>query len=154
MNDGHVKHIDNPTDNPTDNQSNSDICISSKNLKIVSKNKSTALSWEVFQTMGNPENAPDIADDVSQGISEKPKCVSPIRVYIERKGRKGKTVTLIKGLLADEMKLNELCKKLKSVCGVGGGIEDKDIMLQGDQRTKVIDRLVAWGYTDVKNAGM
>jgi len=120
----------------------------------VAKNKHTSLSWDVFQSLGNPENAPelpaeDLNDDPGEGIYG-----SPVRVYVERKGRKGKTVTLVKGLVADASAISELCKKLKSGCGVGGGVEEGDIMIQGDQRVKIINKLKVMGFTDIKNAGM
>ena len=74
-------------------------------------------------------------------------------MYIERKGRRGKTVTLIKGLEEDIDSLEAISKTLKGACGVGGGLEGDDVMLQGDQRKKVIEKLLALGYKDVKNAG-
>ena len=120
----------------------------------MTKIKHTSVSWDVFQSLGNPENAPelpaeDLNDEPGEGI-----FASPVRVYVERKGRKGKTVTLIKGLFADEEAIMDLCKKLKSSCGVGGGVEDRDIMIQGDQRVKIINKLKVMGFSDVKNAGM
>ncbi len=120
----------------------------------MAKNKNSSLSWDVFQSLGNPENAPelpaeDLNDDPGEGL-----YASPVRVYVERKGRKGKTVTLIKGLYADEGALIDLCQKLKSSCGVGGGVEEGDIMIQGDQRVKLINKLKVMGFSDVKNAGM
>ena len=77
----------------------------------------------------------------------------PVRVYVERKGRGGKTVTLIKGLSLAAPQLDDLCKKLKAKCGVGGKREGREIMIQGDQRKKVIEAMIKEGYTDVKNAG-
>ena len=113
---------------------------------------SKTISWEQLQSMGNPEAAP-----ISEAQPPKAKTVvterSKVRVYLERKGRGGKSVTLIKGIDLGAPQLDDLCKKLKSTCGVGGKREGSDIMMQGDQRTKVIDVLIAMGYKDVKNAG-
>lgn len=120
----------------------------------MAKNKHTSLSWDVFQSMGDPENAPELPAEDLKGDPGEGIYASPVRVYVERKGRKGKTVTLIKGLFADETAIMELCKKLKSGCGVGGGVEEGDIMIQGDQRVKIINKLKVMGFSDVKNAGM
>lgn len=117
------------------------------------KNKSTALSWDVFQSLGNPDN-PEIQDvDVQEETTENPDMGGKVRVYLERKGRGGKTVTLVKGteLNSDNMKI--MAKKLKSHCGVGGKVEGRDIMIQGDQRKKAIEFLIKEGFKDVKNAG-
>jgi translation initiation factor 1 len=76
-----------------------------------------------------------------------------VRVYMEKKGRSGKTVTLIKGLSLAAPQLDALCKELKGKCGVGGKREGREIMIQGDQRKKVMDTMVNKGYRDVKNAG-
>ncbi|MFT4567160.1 MAG: putative translation initiation factor SUI1 [Saprospiraceae bacterium] len=118
------------------------------------KNNNSSLSWDAFQSLGNPENAPELPAEDLKGDPGEGIYASPVRVYVERKGRKGKTVTLIKGLFADEDALIELCKKLKSLCGVGGGVEEDDIMMQGDQRVKIINKLKVMGFSDIKNAGM
>ena len=76
-----------------------------------------------------------------------------VRVYLEKKGRSGKTVTLIKGLTLAAPQLDTLCKELKGKCGVGGKREGREIMIQGDQRQKVMDAMVKKGYRDVQNAG-
>jgi translation initiation factor 1 len=76
-----------------------------------------------------------------------------VRVYMEKKGRSGKTVTLIKGLSLAAPQLDALCKELKGKCGVGGKREGREIMIQGDQRKKVMDTMLNKGYRDVKNAG-
>jgi len=115
---------------------------------------SKSISWDDLQSMGDPSKAPDPPPQESTYMDKKPKSKSdPVRVYVERKGRGGKTVTLIKGLSLAAPQLDDLCKKLKAKCGVGGKREGREIMIQGDQRKKVIDAMIKEGYTDVKNAG-
>jgi len=110
----------------------------------MAKNKfSKSISWDDLQSMGDPSKAPDPSPNVTSSMDKKSKSKSksdPVRVYVERKGRGGKTVTLIKGLSLAAPQLDDLCKKLKAKCGVGGKREGREIMIQGDQRKKVIEK--------------
>jgi len=67
-------------------------------------------------------------------------------VAIERKNRGGKTVTLVKGFVGKEDDLSELGKKLKTKCGVGGTVKDREIIIQGEFKTRIADLLKEWGY--------
>jgi len=57
------------------------------------------------------------------------------------KGRKGKGVTIIKGLNLDNNKLNLLLKDLKKKCSSGGTIKDNTIEIQGDFKEKILKEL-------------
>ena len=73
-----------------------------------------------------------------------------LRVSIEKKGRGGKTVTLVTGFIGNENDLKELEKTLKTKCGVGGTVKDGEIVIQGDFKQRIIDLLKADGYTQTK----
>ncbi len=75
-----------------------------------------------------------------------------VRVSRETKGRKGKGVTLVKGLLLDDGALTQRAKQLKAACGSGGTVKDGVIEIQGDHCDKVIEQLQKQGFT-VKRAG-
>lgn len=75
-----------------------------------------------------------------------------IRLHRETKGRKGKGVTLVKGINLPDPALNQLAKKLKSGCGVGGAIKAGVIELQTADRDKIKTLLENMDYT-VKIAG-
>lgn len=73
-----------------------------------------------------------------------------LRVNIEKKGRGGKTVTLITGFVGNDNDLKELGKLLKTKCGVGGSAKDGEIIIQGEFKQRIIDILKAEGYTQTK----
>ena len=79
-----------------------------------------------------------------------PKNQQKLRVSMEKKGRGGKTVTLIRGFVGTEDDLKELSKLLKTKCGVGGSAKDEEIIIQGDFKQRIIDLLKAEGYTQTK----
>ena len=72
---------------------------------------------------------------------------SKINISKQKKGKKGKTITLIKGLgTEDEVLLKELLKKIKVFCGTGGTLIDSNIQLQGDMVSKSIEFLSKEGF--------
>ena len=75
-----------------------------------------------------------------------------VRVMRDRKGRGGKTVTVIDGVPGSETELTALAQQLKKLCGSGGTAKDARIEIQGDHCDKVMTKLTALGYK-VKRAG-
>jgi translation initiation factor 1 len=73
-----------------------------------------------------------------------------LRVRLDTKHRAGKAVTLIEGFVGSDNDLEELGKKLKNFCGTGGSAKDGEIIIQGDQREKVMQWLAKNGYTNTK----
>ena len=72
---------------------------------------------------------------------------SKINISKQKKGKKGKTITLITGLrIKDEIPLKELLKKIKVFCGTGGTLIDSNIQLQGDMVMKSIEFLRKEGF--------
>lgn len=69
-----------------------------------------------------------------------------LTVSIDRSGRAGKQVTLVKGFVGSPEDLATLGKALKVKCGVGGTAKDGEITIQGDLREKVTALLLAMGY--------
>ncbi len=74
------------------------------------------------------------------------------RVRVESKGRRGKTVTTVSGVLINEPELKKLVTELKQVCGAGGAVKDGLIEVQGDHAAAILDALKKRGFT-AKRAG-
>jgi translation initiation factor 1 len=66
-----------------------------------------------------------------------------VRVFREKGGRGGKTVTVIRGLTGD---LGAVASDLKRRCGTGGAVKGAAIEIQGDHRDEIVARLQSAGY--------
>ena len=70
-----------------------------------------------------------------------------LRVQATRKGKGGKTVTVITGFQVNEETLATLLKQLKNHCATGGTVRDGELELQGDHRPKIVQFLQKLGYS-------
>lgn len=61
-----------------------------------------------------------------------------LKVVLDSKQRKGKTVTLVQDFIGTEDDLKELAKLLKNKCGTGGSVKDGEIIIQGEVKEKVL----------------
>lgn len=76
-----------------------------------------------------------------------------LRIWLETKHRGGKAATLISEFIGKGEDLEDLGKKIKTFCGTGGSTKDGVIIIQGDQRDKILQWLIKNGYTNSKKAG-
>ncbi len=88
-------------------------------------------------------------DDEGEGETLPPK-EQALRVRLDAKQRGGKMVTLIEGFSGKESDLEKLGKELKSYCGTGGAVKNNEILVQGDNREKVLQWLHKNGYSKTK----
>jgi translation initiation factor 1 len=75
-----------------------------------------------------------------------------IRVRREKKGRRGKTVTTVRGLPLERRELAALAGELKRRCGSGGSVVGDVVEIQGDHCDTLIEALAERGYS-AKRAG-
>ena len=73
-----------------------------------------------------------------------------LKIKLETKHRGGKAVTLVEGFVGTDEDLQTLGKALKNFCGTGGSAKDNEIIVQGDQRDKVLQWLQKNGYKNAK----
>lgn len=92
-----------------------------------------------------------------KGSHEEVASITPeeqmLYVWIDSKGRSGKTVTLIKGFRGPDDQLETLAQELKRHCGTGGSVKDREIIIQGNLREKIVPFLLQKGYKKTKKAG-
>ena len=99
----------------------------------------------------NPDFEYQTSDEPEQQTL--PAAQQNLRVWLDRKQRGGKVVTLVKGFVGTDDDLADLGRMLKSKCGVGGSAKDGEIIVQGDHRDRVVELLTAAGYK-CKKAGI
>ena len=97
---------------------------------------------------------PDFKFEQGQESSETlPSAKQKFRIRLDTKSRAGKAVTLIDGFVGTHDDIQVLGKKLKSFCGTGGSAKDGEIIVQGDQREKVMQWLLKNGFSNTKKSG-
>mmetsp|Transcript_9020 Transcript_9020/g.30451 ORF Transcript_9020/g.30451 Transcript_9020/m.30451 type:complete len:219 (+) Transcript_9020:813-1469(+) len=118
--------------------------------------------------MANPSDAATSTSTSSQASASTSASTSTttrledqrVRVSSTKNGRRGKTVTIVRGLTAvpsNEESLKTFTQRLKKALGVGGAIDtDGDassLVFQGDHVDSLIAALIAVGYTNTKRGG-
>jgi translation initiation factor 1 len=93
----------------------------------------------VYREFGDEE--PD-----NEPMPELPPDRHNLKIQASRKGRGGKTVTVITGFQVSPETLQSLAKQLKNQCGTGGTVKDNEIEIQGDHRPKLLEILIKLGY--------
>ena len=99
---------------------------------------------DLFSGILNPQEASD---------KKAPLKSDQVRVWLDRKGRNGKEVSLIKGISGNLHEIKKLASFLKTKCGVGGAVKNGEIMIQGNHRDKIVQLLLEKGYKNTKKAG-
>ncbi len=79
-----------------------------------------------------------------------PASQQKLRIRLDTKHRAGKAVSLVQGFIGTINDLDDLGKKIKNFCGTGGSVKDGEIIIQGDQRDKILQWLLKNDYKQTK----
>ncbi|HEY4063249.1 MAG TPA: translation initiation factor [Puia sp.] len=112
----------------------------------MNKKKGPAHSGIVYST--NPDFK--MEEEESTPLETPTPKQQKLKVRLDTRQRAGKAVTLVEGFIGKESALEELGKKLKTHCGTGGSVKEGGIIIQGDQRDKVVQWLQNNGFTSSK----
>lgn len=96
---------------------------------------------------------PDHIEQDFEMPEEQSEQKNPLVCKYEKKGRNGKPVTLIEGFEGTETELKALAKKIKTTLGIGGSEKDGVIIIQGDNRDKIMQILTDLGYKTKRVGG-
>jgi len=103
----------------------------------------------VYSTNPNFKQPEDEDDQVNKQVEPKHQA---LKVYLDRLGG-GKLLSRVNGFTGMTAEIESLGKLLKQKCGVGGTVKDREILIQGDHREKIIDLLLKAGYKAKKAGG-
>jgi translation initiation factor 1 len=103
----------------------------------------------VYSEFGNIDNSAAL----ERGVQEVPPNQQNLKVQASRKGRGGKTVTIISGFQEKPETLAALVKQLKAQCGTGGTVKDHEIEIQGEHKQKLVEILTKLGYKAKMSGG-
>jgi len=92
-------------------------------------------------------------DDENEEIETLAPKEQKLKVLIDRKQRKGKSVTIVTGFEGNDEDMKDLAKTLKSMCGVGGSAKNGEILIQGGFKDKIYSILIDKGYQQTKKVG-
>lgn len=119
-----------------------------QNLSMSKKFKSDSNGF-IFSTDPNFQFQPEQEEEPETLTSNQ----QMLRILLDKKQRAGKSVTLITGFIGKTDDLEKLGKQLKNFCGTGGSVKDGEVIIQGDQREKILQWLLKNGYAKSKKIG-
>jgi translation initiation factor 1 len=109
---------------------------------LTPQKKLSSLS-DLGQLLSDSERKQLLSETNKRGHDGKGKTV---RVRLDTKGRKGKSVTLVEGLQHNPATMEEIARILKQHCGAGGTVKEGQIEVQGDQRQRIVEKLREMNY--------
>ena len=112
----------------------------------MAKSKSNFIGGLVYSTDPNFKPAEDQDEEVPTLLPAQQK----LRIRLDTKQRAGKAVTIISDFIGNVQDREELGKKLKTFCGTGGSVKGNEIIVQGDNRDKILQWLQKNGYSSTR----
>jgi translation initiation factor 1 len=99
----------------------------------------------IYSTDANFKPEEKTEEDITLPVQEQ-----LLKVRLDAKHRGGKVVTLIEGFSGTAADLEQLGKQIKSYCATGGSVKNNEIIIQGDNKEKILQYLGKMGYKKTK----
>lgn len=94
---------------------------------------------------GEPEIKP--SSEATTPVNPQPhNQKTPLHVLIEKKGRGGKTATIVEGFEISEEEIGLIARTLRKKLGTGGSARGGEILIQGDRKADVMRLLKEMGF--------
>ncbi|MBN2413837.1 translation initiation factor [candidate division KSB1 bacterium] len=104
----------------------------------------------VYSTNPDIKSEPDKQNSADPQNKSQPQI---LRIFLDKKGRKGKSVTVVEGFSVNPQHLSEIARTLKQSLGTGGTAKQGRIEIQGDFRHKISEKLISMGYKNKITGG-
>jgi translation initiation factor 1 len=117
-------------------------------LKSIMAEEQSRLVYSTDKVLPNKEKPAGKAPQAKVSLSQQ-----KVYVRLDRKGRGGKSVTLIEGIQMPGKDREALLKQLKARLGTGGALKNDLIEIQGDHRDVIIETLQGMGYKPKRAGG-
>ncbi len=105
-----------------------------------------ALSKLASENIENPDNHDEPETSSHSDKKEMVKQIGALHVVVEKKGRGGKTATIVEGFEISDDDVAEIARKLRKKLGAGGSSRGGEILIQGDRKETVVSMLREMGY--------
>lgn len=99
---------------------------------------------DILGAMNLPEGPEETQPEETEAARPKPPRQKLV-IDVERKGRGGKTATIISGFTLTDDEISEVAARLKKKLGTGGSARGGEILIQGDRRADVTRALKELG---------
>ena len=108
------------------------------------------MDWrDILSASLSDEDRSQLAEEAAAAeaaVPAEPQQQGALEVVVERKGRAGKTATIICGFTVSDSRIKEIATRLRQQLGCGGSSRDGEILLQGDRREPASRLLRSLGF--------
>ncbi len=95
---------------------------------------------------GLPEGDDSTSTPIESTDPDNNKQKGALHVLIEKKGRGGKTATIIEGFEIPDDEIDEIARTFRKKLGTGGSARGGEILIQGDRKADVVRLLKEMGF--------
>ena len=101
------------------------------------------MDWKekLNELRGGLEDPASEEENVIENKEEKISQKEKLTVVLDKKGRNGKTATIIEGFTIPQSEVEKIARELKNKLGTGGSVREGEILIQGDRKNQIVEFL-------------